>query len=115
MSLRTCPPMLEKRPPAYTVEPLTARALTPEPGSLAFGFQAVAVPVTASSAALLLRACPPMLVKSPPAYTAEPLTAGVWTCERAFGFHAVAAMVTESSAVMLMRELPQMKLKAPPA
>src|SRR5882672_1673894 len=70
--LRACPPMLAKPPPAYTLEPLTAMAMT-EPSGL--GFHVVARPVVASSAAILLRGCPPMLEKAPPAYTLEPLTA----------------------------------------
>ena len=37
------------------------------PHPLALGFQAVAMPLEASSAAMLFRACPPMLVKPPPA------------------------------------------------
>src|SRR2546426_6545471 len=35
--LRVCPPILEKFPPTYTVEPLTAKALTPRLGSGAHG------------------------------------------------------------------------------
>jgi len=33
---------------------------------LALGFQSVTVPVAASSAAIPVRTCPPMLVKNPP-------------------------------------------------
>src|SRR5262249_39807871 len=63
IQLRGLPPMLRKRPPAYTVLPLTASAMTLPP---AFGFQAVGCPVAASSAAMPLRACPPTLVNEPP-------------------------------------------------
>ena|SRR2546422_1908609 len=66
--LRTCPPILVKYPPEYTVEPLTARASTlPAPGPVAPGFHAVATPDAASSAARLLRAYPPTMVNAPPA------------------------------------------------
>ena len=58
-------------PPAYTVEPDTANAVTM---LVAFGFQPVAAPV-ASSAAMRFRVSPPIELKVPPAYTVEPDTA----------------------------------------
>ena len=52
MWFRVCPSIVVNPPPAYTVVPLTAKALT---GSFASGNQGVASPVVASSAAMLLR------------------------------------------------------------
>ena len=63
------------------VEPETASADTswPPPWRAAFGFQAVAWPVVASSAAILLRLAPPTLLNSPATYTVEPETASAST------------------------------------
>jgi hypothetical protein len=44
-------------PPAYTVEPLTARVCT---NVICHGFHAVASPLPASTAAMQLRFSPPM-------------------------------------------------------
>ena len=62
MRLRDCPPMVVKDPPAYTMLPLTARALTV---LLAFGFHAVSCP-EALICAMKLRVCPATCVKLPP-------------------------------------------------
>src|SRR5213592_4711948 len=88
MWFRACPPMLVKYPPAYTVVPLTARAPTGTGPPYAFGSQEVASPVVASSAAMLFRDCPPMLVNPPPTYTVVPLTARASTQASGFGFQA---------------------------
>src|SRR5215831_2307076 len=78
--LRGCPPTLVKYPPAYTVEPLTARANTLEaPTPLTEGSHPVATPLAASSAARFLRAYPPRMLKPPPTYTVEPFTASAFT------------------------------------
>src|SRR3990167_3076487 len=61
--------MLAKDPPAKTVDPLSARAETRPPAP---GFQPEATPAL-SSAAMRLRACPPIVVKSLPTYTVEAL------------------------------------------
>ena len=55
--------MLVNSPPAYTVAPLTTRDQTVK---FALGFQAVATPVEASSAAMQFLGWPPMKVKIPP-------------------------------------------------
>src|SRR5688572_14364735 len=108
--------MLVKYPLAYTVEPLTARAVT---ASLAFGFHEVAVPVAASSAAMRLRGSPPMLVKFPPAYTVDPpatnatTETNIWPL--AFGSQAVAVPVVASSAAIALRDCPPMLVNIPPA
>ena len=66
MWLRICPPMLVKSPPAKIL-PSACTAIEKTP-LFAFGLNESARPVAASSRAMLLRACPPMLVKkSPPA------------------------------------------------
>ena len=84
---------------------------------LAFGFQAEASPVEASSAAMRFRFCPPMVVKSPPAYTVEPLTASARTVEYAvaFGSHALARPVVALSAAMVLRDWPPIAVNMPPA
>ena len=59
MRLRGCPPMLVKKPPAKILpSACTAMAKTV---LLAFGSNESAKPVVASSRAMLLRVCPPML------------------------------------------------------
>ena len=50
------------------------------------GFQAVASPVVASSAAIRFRDCPPIVVKSPPAYAVLPLTANFRTVPSVIAF-----------------------------
>src|SRR5262249_49028280 len=62
---RDWPPMLVKRPPAYTFPEPIAKAAT---ALSAPGFHAVATPVSGSSAAIERRLWPPMLVNQPPAY-----------------------------------------------
>src|SRR5213594_1650833 len=115
MWFRACPPMLVKYPPAYTVVPLTAKASTDlRTAPYAFGSQEVASPVVASSAAMLFRDCPPMLVKYPPTYTVVPLTARAATRRFAFGSQEVASPVVASSAAMLFRDCPPMLVKYPP-
>ena len=75
-----------KLPPAYTVLPLTARAETELPTS---GFQAVAVPVAASTAASRLRVRLPLIelapLNKPPRYAVLPLTARALTVPLALG------------------------------
>ena len=77
-----------------------------ECGALAPGSHAVVTPVRASSAAIWLRAAPPIAVNSPPAYTVEPDTASAATpvspsgAPPASGFQAVAPPVLASSAAM---------------
>ena len=70
MRLRVCPPMLfapAKLPPAKILpSACTAIELTK---LFAFGSNESAKPVVASSRAMWLRVCPPMLVKPPPAKT----------------------------------------------
>src|SRR5437867_10775660 len=100
-------------PPAYTVPPLTANAFTAAPPK-ALGFQAVAVPVAASSAAIWFRDCPPITEKPPPAYTVPSLTASVDTMPLQVGFQAVADPVTASSAAIRLRVCPPIVLKVPP-
>ena len=66
----------------------------------------VANPVVASSAAMRLRACPPMVVNSPAAYTRLPFTASASTFPGellALGFQAVAVPVVASRAAMWLR------------
>ena len=61
MRNRGCPPMVVKSPPAKILPSACttiARTLL-----LAFGSNESAEPVTASSRAMRLRVCPPMLVK----------------------------------------------------
>jgi hypothetical protein len=50
----------------------------------------VDLPVRESSAAMLRRACPPMALKVPPAYTVDPVTASACTSLSAAGFQRVA-------------------------
>src|SRR5437870_2360024 len=80
---------------------------------LAFGFQVVAAPVVASSAAIPLRASPPMLVKPPPAYTVEPLTARASTKLFALGLQAETDR-SEARCARLDREDPPTAVKSPP-
>jgi hypothetical protein len=49
------------------------------------GFQDVAAPVDASTAAMLLRSCPPMLVNEPPTNSVLPLSAMASTQPNRFG------------------------------
>ena len=84
MRLRVCPPMLFaplKLPPAKILpSACTAIAWT---GSFAFGLNESAKPVVASSRAMWLRGCPPMLfapLKEPPAkILPSACTAMEWT------------------------------------
>src|ERR1051325_3584713 len=85
--LRKTPPRLVKLPPTKTL-------LVPAPSDKAntealatLGFHAVAFPVAGSSAAIRLRAAPPIEPKSPPTYTTDALTAMARTgvCPRQFG------------------------------
>lgn len=92
--------MFENVPPTYTVGPETTISCT-LPSE--FGFQLVARPVEASTAAIRFLACPPMLVKSPPGYTVEPETATAKTSELGFGIQLVASPVVASSAAKLLR------------
>src|SRR6059036_3022945 len=86
------------------------------PFASGFGSQEVASPVVASSAAMWFRACPPMLVKNPPAYTVVPLTASAQTPWLfGSGLQEVASPVVASSAARLFRDCPPMLLKTPPA
>src|ERR1051325_9089713 len=69
--LRKTPPRLVKLPPTKTL-------LVPAPSDKAntealatLGFHAVAFPVAGSSAAIRLRAAPPIEPKSPPTYTTD--------------------------------------------
>src|SRR4051812_49761408 len=110
--MRVLPPMRSNSPPAYTLRPETARAVTtPEsPLSTAFGFQAVAAPVRALSAAMAQRRRPPILVKSPPAYTVAPDSASARTLvgpgeivSSASGFQPSAAPVRASTAARPLR------------
>ncbi len=69
----------------------------------------------ASSAAMLCRGCPPMLVKSPPTYTVLPLTASAYTTKPTMaGFQSVACPLA-SNAARWWRACPPMLLNGPPA
>jgi hypothetical protein len=105
--------MAVKLPPAYTVLSLTHSAYTVP--VFAFGFHGVARPLDASSAAMRLRGCPPMVAKYPPTYTVFPLTASAFIPPGESGFQAVASPLAASSAAMQLRGCPPMLLKAPPA
>src|SRR5262245_42220467 len=89
--------MVVKLPPAYTVEPLTAKAFT---GPSAFGSHAVTAP-DAASAAIRPRAAgvDPMTVKLPPVYTVAPSTARALTVPSALGFQAVTAPAGSRAAM----------------
>ena len=63
MRLRDCPPMVVKTPPAKTL-PSACTAIAKD-ALLAFGLNESARPVTASSRAIKLRVCPPILRESP--------------------------------------------------
>ena len=92
MLLRDCPPMLVNV--AAGVDRARRSAPGPRPVAasvLAFGFQAVAAPLAAFSAAMWLRACPPMLMNPAAGVHRAPLTARAWTPSFAFGSKAVAA------------------------
>jgi hypothetical protein len=56
-----------------------------------------------SSAASRLRACPPILVNSPPAYSVEPLSNSVCTPLLAAGFHGVTVSAAASNIAILLR------------
>ncbi len=55
-----------------------------------------------------------MVVKLPPAYTTEPLTASVATLALAPGSQAVASPVPPSNAAMRLRACPPARVKVPP-
>ena len=76
---RVAPPMALKEPPTYTVSPRTRNTLAPARSGLGLGSQPVAAPVLASSAAMPMRACPPIESKSPPTYTVSPQTVNALT------------------------------------
>ena len=69
----------------------------------------------ASSAAMRFRPAPPMLAKSPPAYTVVPLTANARTVAFEFGFQAVAIPLDAFSAAMRLRAAPPALVNDPPA
>jgi hypothetical protein len=96
---------------AYTVEPDTAKARTvpQEPG-----FQAVARPVLASTAAISPRGRPPIELNSPATYTVEPKMASAKTAPLASGFQGVARPVLVSTAAMWLRVWPPIAVKPPP-
>jgi hypothetical protein len=56
--------MIENTPPAKILVPVEIKAFTVE---LALGFHAVMEPVEIFMAAALIRDCPPIVVKLPPA------------------------------------------------
>ena len=89
--------MVPNVPPAYSVPPFRASAYT---SRFAVGFQAVASPVVASSAAMRLRACPPMFLNCPATYTVAPFTANARTSRSAAGSQDVASPVVASRAAM---------------
>src|SRR5205809_1077816 len=91
-------------PPAtYSLEPESASAATVPSGA---GFQPVAAPVPASSAARLLRACPPTDVNEPPTYSVVPVAARAFTGPLGTGFQAVAAPVAPFRAARPARAWP---------
>src|ERR1044071_22857 len=102
--------MLVNSPLAYTAEPLSTRARTP---LLALGLHPVATPVVASSAAIRSRACPPMLVKGPPAETVDPPTATARTSPWGFGFQAETER-SEAKCAMFVRGKPPTVVNWPP-
>src|SRR3990172_5751089 len=105
--------MIVNAPPAYTTDPEMTRALTV---LLAPGFQAVASPVVALSAAMKFRACPPMLVNVPPTYTLEPETAIASRLPLvALGFQLVALPIVALRAAILFLDESPMLVNDPPA
>ena len=77
--------------------------------SFAFGLNESARPVVASSRAMRLRVCPPMLVKKPPAkILPSACTAIERTASFAFGLNESARPVVASSRAMRLRVCPPM-------
>src|SRR5262245_54732596 len=112
MLLRLLPPTWKNVPPAYTVEPFTARQLTDAP--LTWGFQGVTEPSVILRAARLLRSTPPKLVKYPPAYTTEPLAESAKTVLLGFGSQEDTVPEAALIAASELRVVPLMVVNAPP-
>ena len=74
--------MLRKSPPTYTDWPEWKIVRTVE---LAFGFHAVARPVTESTAAMRLRITAPTVVNAPPTYTVPASLAIAFTLPERLG------------------------------
>src|SRR4029077_18564117 len=83
----------------------------------ALGFHAVASPLVASSAAMLLRGCPPTLVNTPPTYTVLPDTASTRTAAKnsvlVLGFQP-SSVPSARMCARLTRATPATELKWPP-
>jgi hypothetical protein len=82
---------------------------------LEFAFHGVAAPVAVLSAAIPVRAWPPIIVNEPHAYTVAPLTRMSLTeLPVTPGFHAVAAPVVVSTAATRDLGCPPMLVNWPP-
>ena len=94
-----------------TAVPDTAKARTV---SFALGFHVVAAPVVASRAAINLRVCPPIRMKSPPAYIVMLDTAKTRTVLLALGFQAGSSLPLGRIWAILLRATVPTLVKAPP-
>ncbi len=105
-----------KAPPARIL-PSACTAIAPTILS-AFGLNESANPVVASSRAMKLRVCPPMLFapkKSPPTrILPSACTAIEWTSPFAFGLKAVSSVPSVFNRAMLLRGTPRTVVKLPP-
>ena len=108
MRLRGCPPMFRLKMPPAKILPSACTAIE-KTTSFAFGSNESANPVVASSRAMKLRVCPPMLVKKPPAkILPSACTAIERTSPFAFGSNESAKPVVASSRAMKLRVCPPM-------
>jgi hypothetical protein len=107
------PPTVEKDPPAYSVSPCIARALTAES---TFGFSQGAMPFTVGKAAMYSSGQLPLLNRnSPPAKSMSPPTARASTLPFVPAYQEFAPPVVASSAARCSHSLPPARVKLPPA
>ena len=109
MRLRVCPPMLfaPLKEPATRILPSDWTAME-STWPFAFGLKESARPVMASSRAMRLRVCPPMLVKPPPAkILPSAWTAIVSTSLFAFGLKVMSSVPSVLSRAICFWSLPR--------